>query len=139
MYASGPTIAPIVIGASGSRHCAGWKGGSSASTSSCSGTSISSMAWVSTKPSTHTITGTDSCSARAKACTCRSTASWLDSANSWTQPASRWDIASEWSFQMLMGAPSARLATVITIGSRSPEALGSASAMKSSPWLAVAV
>ena len=97
------------------------------------------MAWVSTKPSMHTITGTESRSASAKAWTCRSTASWLDAANSCTQPASRWDIASEWSFQMLIGAPSARLATVITIGSRSPDALGSASAMKSRPWLAVAV
>ena len=40
---------------------------------------------------------------------------------------------------MLIGAPIARFATVITIGSPSPEALDSASAMKSSPWLAVAV
>ena len=63
-----------------------------------------------------TITGTCSDSATANACTCRSTASWFDEANSWIHPASRWDIASEWSFQMLMGAPSARLATVITIG-----------------------
>ena len=87
----------------------------------------------------HTITGTESCSARANACTCRSTAAWLDSAKSWIQPASRCDIASEWSFQMLMGAPRARLASVITIGSRSPEAFGSASAMNSRPWLEVAV
>ena len=36
---------------------------------------------------------------------------------------SRCDIASLWSFQMLIGAPIARLATVITIGSPSPEAL----------------
>ena len=86
-----------------------------------------------------TITGRDSRSARAKACTCRSTASWLDDANSISQPASRWESASEWSFQMLIGAPSARLATVITIGRPRPDALGSASAMKSSPWLAVAV
>jgi hypothetical protein len=48
-------------------------------------------------------------------------------------------MASEWSFQMLMGAPMARLATVITIGRPSPEALKSASAMKSRPWLEVAV
>jgi hypothetical protein len=33
------------------------------------------------------------------------------------------DIASLWSFQMLIGAPIARLATVITIGRPSPEAL----------------
>ncbi len=97
------------------------------------------MAWVSTKPSMQTMTGTESRSASTKACTCRSTASWLDAAHSCTQPASRCDMASEWSFQMLMGAPSARLATVITIGSWSPDALGSASAMNSSPWLAVAV
>jgi hypothetical protein len=36
---------------------------------------------------------------------------------------SRWDIESLWSFQMLIGAPMARLATVITIGRPSPEAL----------------
>ena len=54
---------------------------------------------------------------------CRSTASWLDSAKSWIHPESRIDIASEWSFQMLIGAPIARLATVITIGSPRPEAL----------------
>ncbi len=54
---------------------------------------------------------------------CRSSASWLVSAYSWIQPESRWDIASLWSFQMLMGAPIARLATVITIGSPRPEAL----------------
>ena len=40
---------------------------------------------------------------------------------------------------MLIGAPIARLATVITTGSPSPDALGSASAMKSRPWLEVAV
>jgi hypothetical protein len=40
---------------------------------------------------------------------------------------------------MLIGAPIARFATVITIGSRRPAALYSASAMYSSPWLAVAV
>src|SRR6478735_3723762 len=70
---------------------------------------------------------------------CRSTASWLDSAYSWIQPESRMDIASEWSFQMLIGAPIARLATVITTGRPRPEALNSASAMNSSPWLEVAV
>ncbi len=60
-------------------------------------------------------------------------------AYSWIQPQSRWDIASLWSFQMLIGAPIARLATVMTIGSPSPDALNSASAMNSRPWLAVAV
>ena len=40
---------------------------------------------------------------------------------------------------MLIGAPIARLATVITIGRPSPDALNSASAMYSRPWLAVAV
>ena len=54
---------------------------------------------------------------------CRSSASWLVSANSWIQPQSRWLIESEWSFQMLIGAPSARLATVITIGRPRPLAL----------------
>ena len=33
------------------------------------------------------------------------------------------DIESLWSFQMLIGAPIARLATVITIGRPRPEAL----------------
>jgi len=32
-------------------------------------------------------------------------------------------VESEWSFQMLIGAPIARLASVITIGSPSPDAL----------------
>ena len=54
---------------------------------------------------------------------CRSSASWLVSANSWIQPQSRWLIESLWSFQMLIGAPMARLATVITIGRPRPEAL----------------
>ena len=71
----------------------------------------------------HTMTGRDSCSARRNAWMCRSTASWLDSANSWTQPESRMDIESEWSFQMLIGAPMARFATVITMGNPRPEAL----------------
>ena len=70
---------------------------------------------------------------------CRSTASWLDSANNWIQPASRTAIESVWSFQMLIGAPIARLPTVITIGRPRPEALYTASAMNSMPWLAVAV
>jgi hypothetical protein len=71
----------------------------------------------------HTITGLDSSSAILKAWMCRSAASWLVSAYSWIQPASRWLIASLWSFQMLIGAPIARLATVITTGSPSPAAL----------------
>ena len=71
----------------------------------------------------HTITGSDSSSARRKASRWVSTASWFDSTYSWIQPESRWDIESEWSFQMLIGAPIARLATVITIGSPRPEAL----------------
>jgi hypothetical protein len=86
-----------------------------------------------------TITGTESVSASRKAWMWRSAASWLDSAKSWIQPESRIDIESEWSFQMLIGAPIARLATVITIGSPRPEALNSASAMKSRPWEEVAV
>ena len=40
---------------------------------------------------------------------------------------------------MLIGAPIARLATVITIGRPRPDALKSASAMYRRPWLAVAV
>ena len=71
----------------------------------------------------HTITGMDSSSAIRNAWMCRSRASWLVSAKSWSQPASRCDIESLWSFQMLIGAPIARLATVITIGSPSPAAL----------------
>ena len=87
----------------------------------------------------HTITGTDSSSASRKAWMCRSTASWLVSANSWIQPQSRRAMASVWSFQMLIGAPMARLASVMTIGRPRPEALKTASAMNSRPWLAVAV
>ncbi len=87
----------------------------------------------------HTITGSETSSASRNASTCVSIASWLDSTYSWIQPLSRWDIESEWSFQMLIGAPIARLATVITIGSPRPEALYNASHMYSSPWLAVAV
>jgi hypothetical protein len=63
----------------------------------------------------------------------------LSAAYSWIQPASRIAIESPWSFQMLMGAPTARLATVMTIGSPRPAALNTASAMKSRPWLDVAV
>ena len=87
----------------------------------------------------HTITGTESSSARRNARTCRSAASWLVSAKSWIQPASRAAMASLWSFQMLIGAPMARLARVITMGSSRPAALWTASIMKSRPWLAVAV
>ena len=39
-------------------------------------------------------------------------------------------MLSEWSFQMLIGAPIARFATVITIGRPRPEALYRASAME---------
>ncbi len=48
-------------------------------------------------------------------------------------------MESEWSFQMLIGAPIALFAIVITIGSPRPDALYSASAMKRMPWDAVAV
>ena len=60
-----------------------------------SGTSMRSTAWVRMKPSTQTIVGTDSSSARRKATMWRSAASWFDSANSWIQPDSRIAIASE--------------------------------------------
>jgi hypothetical protein len=70
-----------------------------------------------------TITGSESSSASLKAWMCRSSASWLVSANNWIQPQSRCESESEWSFQMLIGAPMARLATVITIGRPRPEAL----------------
>ena len=70
-----------------------------------------------------TITGSDNSSARRKAWMCRSSASWLVSANNCSQPESRCDSASEWSFQILIGAPMARLATVMTIGKPRPEAL----------------
>ena len=85
-----------------------------------------------------TITGQDSRSAILNAWMCRSAASWLVSANSWIQPESRTAMASVWSFQMLMGAPMARFASVITMGSPRPAALKTASAMNRSPWLAVA-
>src|SRR5689334_17097744 len=129
----------MVTGWAGSRRCRGVKAGRYRSTCSTVGTSTASYAWVSTKPSMHTMTGSDSSSASRNAWTCRSAASWLDSAYSWIQPESRWLSASLWSFQILIGAPSARLATVMTIGSPRPAALYSASAMNSSPWLAVAV
>ena len=86
-----------------------------------------------------TITGIDSSSPSLKAWICRSSASWLVSANNWIQPQSRWLMESLWSFQMLIGAPMARLATVITMGRPRPLALYTASAMNSRPWLAVAV
>ena len=70
-----------------------------------------------------TITGTDSSSARRKAWICRSAASWIVSAKSCTQPASRAAMASLWSFQMLIGVPTARLANVMTMGSPRPPAL----------------
>ncbi len=76
-----------------------------------------------------TMTGSDSSSASRKARTWRSAASWLVSAKSWIHPASLAAMASLWSFQMLMGAPMARLARVITIGSSRPEALWTASIM----------
>ena len=139
MKASGPTIAPIVTGAAGSSTWRGMNGGTNASTSAWSGRSTSSTECVSTKPSMQTITGRESRSASTNACRCRSTASCTDAACSWIQPESRSAIESEWSFQMLMGAPMARFATVITIGKPSPEALNTASAMYSRPWLALAV
>ena len=71
----------------------------------------------------HTMTGHDSVSAMRNAWMCRSRASWLVSAYSWIHPASRIDMLSEWSFQMLIGAPIARLPMVITIGRPSPAAL----------------
>src|SRR5271166_6895998 len=63
--------------------------------------SIRSTAWVRMKPSTHTIVGTESSSARRKATMWRSAASWFDSAKSWIQPDSRKAMASEWSFQII--------------------------------------
>ena len=58
-----------------------------------------------------------------KACTVVSTACWLSAQKSCTQPASRTAMASCWSFQMEMGAPSARFAQVSTTGSRIPAML----------------
>ena len=46
-------------------------------------------------------------------------------------------MESWWSFQMLIGADSARLATFITQGSRMPDATKSISFMRASPWEAV--
>ena len=48
-------------------------------------------------------------------------------------------MLSVWSFQMLIGAPMARLPTVITMGRPRPDALYTASIMYSIPWLEVAV
>jgi len=80
MNASGPTIAPIDTGSSGSSTWRGAYGGRNASTSDCSGTSTRSTACVRMKPSMHTITGIDSSSASLNAWMCRSSASWFVSA-----------------------------------------------------------
>ena len=71
--ASGPTIAPIVTGSSGSSTWRGSNGGRNASTCSCDGTSTRSKACVRTKPSMQTITGSESSSASRNAWMCRST------------------------------------------------------------------
>ena len=77
----------------------------------------------------HTITGSESSSASRNAWTCKSTASLVRLGVELDPAESRCDIESLWSFQMLIGDPIARLATVITIGSPSPDALYSASTM----------
>ncbi len=99
------------------------------------------MVWVRMKPSKFTITGSDTrrSSARRKAQMVRSSASWAFSAKICTQPTSRSAMMSEWSFQMLMGALSARLATVMTMGRRMAEAMKTISCMSASPCEEVAV
>jgi hypothetical protein len=47
---------------------------------------------------------------------------------------SRSAMASEWSFQMLMGPESDRLATAITMGSRIAGAMNSISCIRARPW-----
>ena len=80
MKASGPTIAPMVTGSSGSSTCLGSNGGRNTSTCSWLRISTCSYACVSTNPSMQTMTGSDSSSASLNAWTWRSSASWFDSA-----------------------------------------------------------
>jgi hypothetical protein len=65
--------------------------------------------------------------------------SWPLAANSEIQPVSRWLMMSLWSFQMLMGADTARLPRAITTGRRMAETMGITSPINSSPWELVAV
>ena len=80
MNASGPTIAPIVIGVVGVEHLARRERRQErVDLLPASGSSTRSTACVRMKPSMQTITGSESSSASRKAWTWTSTASWLDS------------------------------------------------------------
>ncbi len=124
MNASGPTIAPIVIGSSGSSSWRGSNGGRNASTWPAAG-HLHALDGVGEDEAVHAHHhrqwraprpgGTPGCAGRPPPGWTRRRAG--------SSRESRWDIESEWSFQMLIGAPIARLATVITIGRPSPEAL----------------
>jgi len=101
--------------------------------------SITSIVWVSTKPSMQTATGRSVSCAMRKAWIVVSTASWFEMQWSWIQPASRTAMLSDWSFQIDNGPPTARFAMVITSGTRKPAMLNITSLIKRMPWLAEAV
>ena len=76
------------------------------------------------KPSTQTMTGMDSSSASRKARILQIDRLLVGFGEQLEfQPASRIAMASEWSFQILIGAPIARLPRVMTMGSPRPAAL----------------
>ena len=102
---------------------------------------IGSTTWVSWNPSMFTFTGsiTRRSSPTLKAWMTMSTTSWPLSAKKEIQPVSRIGMMSLWSFQMLIGPETARLAMIITIGSRMADVIGMTSLMNRSPWELVAV
>ena len=102
---------------------------------------IGSTTWVSWNPSMFTLTGsiTLRSSPTLKAWMTMSTTSWPLSAKKEIQPVSRIGMMSLWSFQMLIGPETARLAMIMTIGSRMAEVIGMTSLMNRSPWELVAV
>ena len=83
-----------------------------------------SKAWVRMKPSMQTITGQESDLGQPEGLDVQVGRLLVGfGMNSWIQPASFIAMLSVWSFQMLIGAPIARLPTVMTIGRPRPAAL----------------
>ena len=82
---------------------------------------------------------TSGSSAILKAMIERSMTSWPFSVNRQIQPLSRWGMMSPWSFQMLSGPDTARLALPMTTGRRMAETIGRISCISMSPWELVAV
>ena len=97
--------------------------------------------WVSWKPSMLTTQGsiTSGSSAILKDMIERSMASWPFSVKRQIQPLSRWGMMSPWSFQMLSGPDTARLALAMQMGSLIAETMGRISCISMSPWELVAV